>query len=283
MRSRAPPAERVRARVARTAGVRTAALLPRGYQRLGRVLVVRLPESLRPAFAAIGEAWRAELGVTSVLRHAGRTDGEDRTPRMELIAGESAETELRENGLRYRLDAARLMFAAGNRTERRREGAIVRPDESVVDLFAGIGYFAIPAAAIGQARSVLAVERNPLAHRFLVENIHLNRLDGRVHALLGDNRAVHLPSGGADRVFLGFLPSALPWVDRAIEVVKPGGALHVHLVAGVRHGREGAAARVGAAVRAAGVQPERLEAREVKPYGPGNAHYVVDVTLGTST
>ncbi len=280
MRGRAlPPAERVRLRLAREAGDAVARRLPRGYQRLGRVLVVRLPEELRPEFGRIGRAWVAELGVETVLRHAGSTDGEHRQPRVEVIAGGPTTTEVRENGLRYRLDAAEIMFAQGNREERRRAGQLVHPGEEVVDLFAGIGYFTLPAAAVGRAGRVTAVELNPMAHRYLVENLRLNGVEDRVLPLLGDNRAVELPAGAADRVFLGYLPSAIPWVGRAVGLLRPGGALHVHVVGETRAGPPAVEGAVADAVRRSGGEPDALRAREVKPYGPGRAHYVVDVTV----
>ena len=271
------PYARVVGRLLPVLGPGGVARLPRGYQRLGRVLVLRLPDELRPHYAQIGDAWHQELGVETVLRHAGRTEGEERRPRVEVIAGGPTETEVRENGIRYRLDAARLMFASGNRTERRRAGALVRPEETVVDLFTGIGYFALPAAVHGRARLVRAVEKNPLAVRFLRENVRVNGVEDRVVTYLGDNRDVDLPLGEADRVFLGYLPSALPWVGRALSLVRPGGWLHVHLVGGTAAGVAGAVERVNQALRAAGGDTDQIEGREVKPYGPGSAHYVVDV------
>lgn len=282
MSARGPgPADRVRARIARALGPTVAKALPRGYQRLGRVLVLRLDESLRPAFPAIGEAWREELGVLSVLRHAGRTDGEFRRPRLERIAGDATETEVREHGARYRFDAARIMFAAGNSEERRRIGRLVRPGERVADLFAGIGYFALPAALCGRAAEVTAVEANPVSFRYLQENVALNGVEGRVRAILGDNRAVDLAAGSADRIVMGYLPSAAPWLSRALSIAAPGAWLHVHLVGGTREGTTGAAAAVRAGVVRGGGRPSTLEAREVKPYGPGRAHYVVDVALAS--
>jgi len=273
-----PPAERVRARVAKVAGAAVAERLPRGYQRLGSVLVVRLPESLRPHFGAIGAAWLAEMRVECVLRHAGTTEGEFRRPRVERIAGGTTETEVRENGIRYRFDAARIMFAAGNREERARAGRNVRAGESVVDLFAGIGYFTLPAAVHGRPSRVLAVEANPVAHHYLEENLRLNGVADRVEPILGDNRSVALPAGGADHVFLGYLPSAVPWVPDVLRLLRPaGGKLHVHLVVGTRGGVDEARSTVVDAVVRAGGSVEAATAGEVKPYGPGRLHAVVDL------
>ncbi len=280
-RARAPPAERVRARLARALGEDLSATVPDGYQRLGRVLLVRVPAPLWPHRGAVGEAWREELGVATVLARTGRVEGELRAPSVVPIAGDSAVTEVVEHGVRWRFDAARIMFAAGNRTERHRARLLVRPGERVADLFAGIGYFAIPAALSASSVRVLAVEKNPLAHRFLVENARLNGVDGQLDALRGDNRELDLPLGAFDRVFLGWLPDATPWIGRAVELLGSGPAtLHVHLVADVREPLGTTALRVGALVERTGrtLAPPPL-GREVKPYGPGRRHVVVDVAL----
>jgi len=280
-RERRPPAERVRDRLRAAAGPAVAGQMPSGYQRLGKVLLVRLPPALRPFFPLIGSAWQRELGVSTVLVPSGPIEGEYRIPRLERIAGEVTETEVTEQGVRWRFDAAQIMFAAGNRTERARVGRLVRPGETVVDLFAGIGYFAIPAARLGGAGRVLAVEKNPVAVRYLRENVVLNHVGDRVEVLPGDNRTVPLPSGEADRVFLGYLPTSIPWVPRALGTLRPeGGWLHVHLLTDARHAREIAAGSVERALLDAGATPEGpLLAREVKPYGPGQAHVVVDARV----
>lgn len=278
-RSRAP-AERVRARLARVAGARAAEKMPSGYQRLGRVLLLRIPSSLAAYRSEIGAAWQRELGVETVLAVTGPVEGEYREPQVVRIAGTETETEVIEHGVRWRFDAARIMFAQGNRTERQRAGQLVRPGETVIDLFAGIGYFTIPAARAGAAR-VLAVEKNPLAVRYLRENVERNEVASRVEVIPGDNRAVPLPAAVADRVFLGYLPSSLPWLPRALELVSPRGAwIHVHLVTDVVGARERALAAVTRALaKEGGTLGAPPVAREVKPYGPGRTHLVVDARV----
>jgi tRNA wybutosine-synthesizing protein 2 len=275
---RRPPAERVRDRLRTVAGPLLASQMPAGYQRLGRVLLVRLPESLRPYYPLVGRAWQEELGVATVLVPRGPIAGEYRVPRVERIAGTETETEVTEYGVRWRFDAASIMFAAGNRTERRRAGRVVRPGETVVDLFAGIGYFTIPAARGGAAR-VTAVEKNPVAADYLTDNVTRNGVRDRVTIVRGDNRTVSIAPAAADRVFLGYLPSAVPWVPRAVELLRPtGGVLHVHLLTGTREALDAAADTVERAVRATGGEVlAPAAAREVKPYGPGRSHVVVDV------
>jgi tRNA wybutosine-synthesizing protein 2 len=278
---RRSPADRVRDRVRESAGERPALEMPDGYQRMGRVLLLRLPPRYRPYAEVIARAWQQELGVSTVLNQVGPVAGEFREPRVEVWAGEETETEVLEHGVRWRFDAARLMFAAGNRAERRRARTLVTPGESVVDLFAGIGYFAIPAALTGERTRVLAVEKNPLAFRYLVENIVRNDVAERVDCLLGENRTVELPRQVADRVFLGYLPDAMPWVPLAAELLRPGGGwVHAHTVVDVRQGTVEAVRQLRVAAAEAGAAAvDPPNARVVKPYGPGRVHVVVDAHL----
>ncbi|HLY76854.1 MAG TPA: class I SAM-dependent methyltransferase family protein, partial [Thermoplasmata archaeon] len=217
------------------------------------------------------------------LRRRGVTAGELRIPQLELIAGEDARTEVVEFGIRYRLDAQRVLFARGNRTERHRAGTVTHPGEVVADLFAGIGYFALPAAVTGRARRVWAVEKNPVSFEFLRENVRLNGVADRVECLRGDNREVSLPRAEFDRVFLGYLQSSLPWVPRALELLRPaGGTVHVHLLTGRREGLATAEGEASHAAERAGASVARATARVVKAFGPGREHVVVDLTTRPS-
>ncbi len=281
MTTRPGPVERVRARVAASRGPEVAEGLPEGFQRLGPVVIVRLPDSLRPHFPAIGAAYLEELRARAVLRRRGGSVGEFRLPEVEPIAGRGTETEVVEHGIRYRLDAARVMFAAGNHSERARVGRLVRPGETVVDLFAGIGYFTLPAAVLGRAGHVHACEANPVAVEYLRTNVERNRVGGRVTVYPGDNRDAPLPSGAADRVFLGLLPESLPWVPRAAGLLAPrGGWLHVHRLQETRQGPDPVIGPVLDLIDRAGRTALAAAVHPVKPYGPGRRHVVVDVAVG---
>lgn len=280
MRPHRPPAERVRERLARFAGTVAAEQLPHGYQRLGHVLLLRLPTSLGEQAPQIGELYREELGVDTVLNFEGGIQGELRRPRLRLLVGQRTETVHREEGVLWHLDAAQIMFAAGNRSERRRAGELVRPGERVADLFAGIGYFTVPAAKFGGPRVVHAVEKDPGSYGYLLRNLRANAVEDRVVPHLGDNREVELPVGSFDRVFLGLLPTSLAFLPRALELLDPrGGWLHVHVVVPSARWEETAAAEVAGAVAGSGGEILDVRPRRVKPYGPARTHVVVDVRV----
>ncbi len=135
------------------------------------------------------------------------------------------------------------MFSPGNKAERARMGDIVAADERVLDMFAGIGYFTLPMARAGA--QVTAVERNPTAFRFLVENVMLNDVDERVHPYRADCRDVvpgFAEEARADRIVMGYYEASAPraedsrappdasheYLDSALDALTPGGVLHMH-------------------------------------------------------
>jgi tRNA wybutosine-synthesizing protein 2 len=192
----------------------------RGYQRLGDLVLFHGP---RPDDAAVSDAVArcSPRGVLWVRGHA----GVERVPGVELLLGTAGETVHRENGLVYRLDPSKVMFSEGNREEKARLASIVRPGERTADLFAGIGYFTLPAARAG-AR-VHAMEINPVAFGYLERNLAANELADCVEAECGDCR--DLLSGTYDRLVLGHFDAAAFLADAFVHV-RRGSVLHVHSV-----------------------------------------------------
>jgi tRNA wybutosine-synthesizing protein 2 len=196
--------------------------------------------------------------------------GAERVPDLEVLRGEAGEVVHRENGLVYRLDPSRVMFSGGNREEKARLAALAGRDERAADLFAGIGYFALPLARAG-AR-VHAMEINPEAFGYLEDNLAANGLTDRVEADCGDCR--DLLRGVYDRLVLGHF-EAPAFLGEALAHVRGGSVLHVHGVErtpgdlGPALGRT--AADCGHAVG--------LSRRTVKTCGPRRFHAVYDLVI----
>ncbi|MGQ0796263.1 MAG: hypothetical protein ACT4OI_00125, partial [Methanobacteriota archaeon] len=144
-RSRPPdPALEIRDRLA-SAGV-PASAVPAGWERIGDVVVVRLPPSGRAHARTIGRIHGEVLGARTVVEDRSGVHGPMRTPDVRPLWGDGTETVHVEGGVRFKLDLARVMFSSGNVAERGRTADAVRAGDVVVDLFAGIGYFALPIA-----------------------------------------------------------------------------------------------------------------------------------------
>lgn len=256
-----------------------AASLPRKWEVLGDVLVLKLPAALEPWRQEVARAYGEVLGARAVVRDAAGVGGEFREFQTEILAGDTAETTHLENGIRYRLDASRIMFSSGNLDERIRVARMNVRGETLVDMFAGIGYFALPFAVHAGAARVVAIEKNPLAHRFLAENAKLNKVADVIEPWLGDNRE-YPERGFADRVHMGYFPKTDAFLPTAFEFLKPeGGWIHFHNTFYERTWREEIRRQFDGAAAAAGRTIVEATPREAKTFAPGVLHAVLDARL----
>lgn len=274
-----PPVERVRQGLSGRVPEGPLSALPRSWERLGRVLVLPLPPALDPWKAEVAKAYARVLRCEAVVRDAGPIRGAAREPAREVLWGEGTETVHVEGGVRFAMDAARVMWSAGNVAERQRLPPLVRDGEVVVDLFAGIGYFSVPVAAKARPARVVAIEQNPVAFHYLQRNAALNRCGERLQPLLGDCRAL-APRGAADRVLMGYTVETQDFLPTALAALKPeGGVVHYHEASPAHLWRERPWQRVREAAEAAGRRASLLTQHVVKNYSPGFVHVVVDAEV----
>lgn len=252
------------------------ALLPQRWEFVGDVAVIRLDERLRPYEAKIGAAYADALDVSSVCVDRGGIHGELRRPKVDLIHGESSESVRLENGILYKLDVRELMFASGNVDERARMGSLDCEGETVVDMFAGIGYFTIPLAKHSGAELVYACEKNPQSFHYLKENIAINNVEERVRPVLGDNRDLPL-AGVADRVVMGYVRGTREFLWKGFDLVVPGGVIHFHDTYPVWEMPQ--ALERDVLMASAGREYSIEEIREVKSFAPSVSHYVADIRV----
>ncbi|GAB3686412.1 class I SAM-dependent methyltransferase family protein [Salinarchaeum chitinilyticum] len=148
--------------------------------------------------------------------------------------------------------------------------------EHVFDMFAGAGYFTLPAAIAGA--EVTAAEIDPDTFQYLIENAQLNDVGNRVSAYLSDCRDV-AEVVTADRVIMGHW-DAHEYLDAAFAAVRDGGVIHYHEIVPEPELWDRPLGRLEAAADAAGRSLSIEDTRRVKSYGEGVWHVVVDVRVG---
>lgn len=67
-----------------------------------------------------------------------------RDSQAQLVLGASGWVQHKEGGVLYSLDVTKCMFSSGNTTERQRMGRLHCTGETILDLYAGIGYYTLP-------------------------------------------------------------------------------------------------------------------------------------------
>jgi len=254
-------------------------IVPEKWEYVGDIVIVRMDPRCMPYKELIGRTYAEVLNAKTVCADIRGVSGEFRQPSMELIYGTDTESVRLENGIRYGFDVTKVMFASGNTDERMRMRKLDCTGETVVDMFAGIGYFTLPLAKYSGARRVFACEKNPESYRFLCRNIADNGLSDIVIPILSDNRHL-LGTHFADRILMGYVQTTSHFVPKALSMIRPGGIIHYHDTFYVNEYRNRIESVFDDACGRDGY--EILRIHEVKSYAPSVSHYVADVRIRPS-
>ena len=257
--------------------------LPAHYFLVDRVLILTLHERLNQWEKEIGEALLELFPyIKTVARKVGPFEGAEKKPQMKIIAGEK-QTEIihKENGVYFKFDFTQLEFSKGNKGERMRIAKIVKPNETLVDMFAGIGYFSIPIAVYSQVKKIYAIDINPVAIHYLKENARINKVSHKIVPILGDCReVVNNLQAIADRVIMGYIPFSRKFLATAFKFLKSKGILHWHETFHKTELWEGAIDLIKKEAEKNGYRVNSIPYKKrVKSYAPKIYHVVMDVEV----
>ncbi|XP_047466966.1 tRNA (guanine(37)-N1)-methyltransferase [Mugil cephalus] len=171
------------------------AVLPQGqdvtsaFSRVGHIAHMNLREHQLPYKNLIGQVIMDKTpGVTCVVNKINIIDSTYRNFKMEVLAGEeNMVAKVKENGVTYEFDFSCVYWNPRLSTEHQRVVQLIKRGDTVFDVFAGVGPFAVPAARLGA--NIIANDLNPESYRWLQHNCKLNKVESKVRAFNLDGRA----------------------------------------------------------------------------------------------
>ncbi|WAQ88354.1 hypothetical protein PtA15_9A481 [Puccinia triticina] len=163
--------------------------IPASFTMIGHIAHFNLRDEYLPYKYLIGQViLEKNLAIKTVVNKVDNINTTFRFFEMELLAGEpNYLVTLWQSGCRYRFDFSKVYYNPRLSTEHDLLSSQIEKDEVVVDAFAGVGPFAMRAAANRKAW-VLASDLNPASVEALETNVKLNKLHGRVSVSIGDGR-----------------------------------------------------------------------------------------------
>jgi len=212
------------------------ALAVRGFDVVGDIAVIRVPEQLEAERFLIGQALQRRLPyIKTVLRQVGAVEGDFRTRKLEWLCGEQKTVTFhREYGCVFEVDIARTYFSLRLLHERARIAELCSnssTQERVLNMFSGVGCFSIMIAKLSSKAHVYSADLNPDAVRYQLKNIKLNKVRGKVTVVFADARhtAESLLRGCINRVLMPLPEKAYAYLDSALAAIGPeGGTIHYY-------------------------------------------------------
>ncbi len=205
-------------------------LVPRALDIIGDIAIIELHEELKDYYNLVGNAvMLANKQVKVVCRKAGFFEGEYRTRKLEIIAGEKRkETTYTESGVRIKLNVETCYFSPRLSSERIRIARLVRPKESVLVMFSGVGPYTLVIAKHAKPKEIYAIEINPEAHKYALENLQKNHFKN-IHIYKGDvNKVLPKLKKKFDRIIMPLPMDAAEFLPLALSYSKKGAIIHLY-------------------------------------------------------
>ncbi len=252
------------------------------FDQIGEIIIVRIPDSLLSKKKIIGETLLKEVKIVkSVFYQASAVEGDFRTRNLEILAGEdNTETEYKEFGCRFRVDVANAFFSPRLSTERERIANLIQENETMTNMFAGVGMFSIMAAKKTKC-TVFSLDINPTASKLCEKNIELNKLAGNVISINGNATDIINEQliDKSDRTLMLLPERSDEFLESAINTTKSGGIIHYY--SHIHADKKTDAGKLSEEhyLKVSPVKSEILLSKIVRPVGPRYYQTVVDVKI----
>ncbi len=272
-------------------GVEKANTIPKSFDIVGDIAVIRLPEEAKKYKRTVAEAiMKVDKHVKTVLNQVSPVHGTLRLRELEWVAGERrTETIHHEFGCAYKVDLTKAYFSPRLSYERNRIAMLVKPGEIVVNMFAGVGCYSIIIAKKSKAAKIYSIDINPDAVRLMKENVKLNRVEYRVIPILGDAERVieEKLRGIADRVLMPLPERAYDYIEVANSALRPdGGWIHYYDFIHARKDedpRRKTIEKTSERLEELGIKFEIPFSRVVRNVGPNWYQVVLDILIFRGT
>ena len=205
--------------------------LPRAFDIVGDIVLIRLPPELESRKEAVGEALLRFVPGARLVGLDHGVHGPERRRSVERIAGAGGwRTRHTENGVELEVDVERAYFSPRLAREHARVADEVRSGDGVYDLCCGVGPFSVTIAHRGRASKVTAVDANPDAIRLLRSTLTRHRFGERV-APVEARLEEFLPSAApVERVILNLPHEGIKYLTSVARTVARGGRLYYYEV-----------------------------------------------------
>jgi len=208
--------------------------IPRSFDIVGDIALIELEDRVAERFGSIIARAIMELQPHVKTVYArGPTVGTERVRVLRFLGGEpKTRTIHREHGIRIVVDVARAYFNPSLATERSLVASEIPRNSIVLDLFTGVGPFALHIARRVETY-IVACDINVDALQLLRESLSLNKLKGFVEPLHIDS--IEMIKGGFlrdrfDAVIANLphkAPDLVPWI---LDVLRRRGRAYVYAV-----------------------------------------------------
>ena len=253
--------------------------LPTSYDVIGDIILLKLQTNLLKYKKEIANALLQAHKNIKTICLIKPVSGELRIRNIEIIGGEKRTITIhKEYGLNYYLDISKVYFSPRLASERKRIADLVKKDEIIVDMFAGVAPFSIMIVKFAHPKIVYALDKNKKAIEFAKINLVKNNVLDKVEVIHGDAKKVNdIVKVKVDRIIMNLPFSAHLFFKSALKIIKNICKIHYYDILPNEKIKD----RLDHLTRIAnvnGITLSKIETRKIKSYTPREFYIGIDIT-----
>lgn len=208
------------------------------YDSFGNIAVIEIPRELNKRKKLIG-ATLIELNprFETVCSIESNHEGKYRVQKIKVIAGKKQTVATyKESGCTFLIPLGKVFFSPRLGGERTRIASMIQPSELVGCWFSGVGPYPIVFAKNSPGAKFIAIELNPVAHKYALKNAELNKVNKdfdkgkeRVVFIKGDVKKVAKKfKRKFDRLAMPLPHTGYQFLAEAFSCIKSNGMIHFY-------------------------------------------------------
>jgi len=258
------------------------------YDSFGNIAVIEIPRELNKRKKLIGQTL-IELNprFETVCSIESNHEGKYRVQKVKVIAGKKQTiATYRESACTFLIPLGKVFFSPRLSGERTRISALIQPGEVVGCWFSGIGPYPVVFAKNSKMLKGIAIELNPVAHKFAVKNAELNKVNKgcvkgkeKVVFVKGDVKKVYKKyKCFFDRIAMPLPHTGYQFLKEAFYCIKKGGMIHFYEIV-VKDDFVTPESQIVEAAKKANCKIEIVRRARVRQFSPTKEQVVFDIKV----
>ena len=209
--------------------------LPRSFDIIESIIIIRLDEKLKPYEKEIGNALLKTHQHTQSVYSIDPVEGELRTRSVHHITGKKqTETIHREYNTNFYVDIEKTYFSPRLATERKYIASLVKPDETILDMFTGVAPFPIIISKYSKPKNIIAIDKNEKAIELAKKNIEQNHITIPIQLYCEDaiksSTIIKKQHNHVDRIIMNLPFQSIDFFTYALDCIQKQSKIHIYMI-----------------------------------------------------
>jgi tRNA (guanine37-N1)-methyltransferase len=211
---------------------------PKSFDSFGNIALIEIPKELSKKKKLVGETLiKLHPRFETVCSIESNHEGKYRVQKVKVIAGKKQKVAFyKESACSFFVPLGEVFFSPRLSGERLRISNLIKEGEVVGAWFSGVAPYPIVFAKHSKMKKAIAIELNPVAHKYAKKNVELNKSnkgcgkgEERIVLIKGDVKKQSKKfKNYFDRIAMPLPHTGYQFLKEAFYSIKKGGVVHFY-------------------------------------------------------